>query len=226
MAVRPPGKEWFTRLRRLGDDYTEEALRQRILQNDPAMLYAKESLGHLAQSGQTPLPSVQRGRYRGTWRNAQRKKIKGLQALYLWYAYRMGNVRKGGSSSRKTHYLLREDIRKLQKRDRMATLLVKNRIETYEQLHAHRDECREMISYLCERRAELKNQVPSASVEAKLTDIRAKLKVLRREVRLCNDIEVDSVALQEKRAALKRLEHEKRHGEKQRAPVRYDHQRI
>ena len=59
IAVRPPGKERFTRLRRLGDDYTEEALRQRILQNDPSMLAVKEStLGQMAQSGQAPLPSV------------------------------------------------------------------------------------------------------------------------------------------------------------------------
>ncbi len=65
-----------------------------------------------------------------------------------------GQCAKGESSSRKTHYLLREDIRKLKKRDRMASLLVKNRIETYEQLHAYRDECREMISHLCRRRAE------------------------------------------------------------------------
>ena len=40
MAVRPPGKERFTRLRRLGDDYTEEAIRQRILRNDPAKIPA------------------------------------------------------------------------------------------------------------------------------------------------------------------------------------------
>jgi len=33
MAVRPPGKERFVRLKTLGADYTEEALKQRILQN-------------------------------------------------------------------------------------------------------------------------------------------------------------------------------------------------
>ena len=227
MAVRPPGKERFTRLRRLGDDYTEDALRQRILQNDPSTLSEKEStLGQMAQSAQAPLPSVRRGRCRGAWRNSQRKKIKGLRALYLWYAYRMGNVRSGGSSNRKTHYLLREDIRKLKKRDRMAALLVKNRIETYEQLHAYRDECREMISHLCGRRVDLKKQPPCASREAEFSDIRVKLNVLRREVRLCEDVEVDSIALQKKRAALKQLEHEKRHGAKQRVPVHYDHQQI
>jgi hypothetical protein len=226
MVVRPPGKERFTRLRRLGDDYTEAALCQRILQNDPSMPSAKEStLCQMAQSEREP-PSVRRGRYQGTWPNPQRKKVKGLRALYLWYAYRMGNVRSGGNSSRKTHYLLREDIRKLQKRDRMAALLIGNRIETYEQLHAHRDECREMISFLCERRAELKKQAPCASVEADLSDIRMKLKVLRQEVRLCEDIETDSRALEKKRVALRRLEHEKPQRGEWRTPVQNDRQPI
>lgn len=148
-----------------------------------------------------------------------------MRALYLWYAYRMGNVRSGGNSNRKTHYLLREDIRKLKKRDRITTLLIKNRIEIYEQLHTHRNQYREMISCLCERRAELKKQAPSAPIEAKLSDIRLKLKVLRSEVRLCDDIEVDSDALQEMRAVLKQLEHEKMYSPKQRASVHHDHQR-
>jgi hypothetical protein len=33
MAVRPLGKERFVRLKTLGEDYTEEAIKQRILQN-------------------------------------------------------------------------------------------------------------------------------------------------------------------------------------------------
>ncbi len=102
--------------------------------------------------------------------------------------------------------MLREDIRKLTKRDRMATLLVKNRIETYEQLHAYRDECREMISHLCRRRAEMKKQHLSASTKDETEAIRVKLKVLRREVKLCDDIETDSRALDEKRAALRQME--------------------
>lgn len=206
MAVRPPGKERFTRLRRLGDEYTEDALRRRILENDPLSLPGDElTLRQLAPGVTSPLP-VKRVRYRGSFRDPTRKKVRGLQALYMWYAYRMGNIRKGGNSNRKTHYLLREDIRKLQKRDRMATLLVKNHIETYEQLHAYRDDCQSMIAYLYERRADLKSQPRTESVTVGLDGIREKLKVLRREVRLCGDIEMDSVALQKKHDTLRALE--------------------
>ena len=202
VAVRPPGKERFTRLRRLGDEYTEDAIRQRILQNDPLAMpeEARGAVGQMAQA----IP--RKGRYAGSFANSARKKVRGLRALYLWYAYRMGNVRKGGASARKTHYLLREDIRKLEKRERMAALLVKNRIETYDQLRAHRDDCQSVISYLCERRAQLKKQPRTESVTTELDGIREKLKVLRREVWLCDEIEVDSVALQKKREALRALE--------------------
>lgn len=125
MAVRPPGKERFTRLRRLGDSYTEEAIRRRIQQQEHAGLPPQTlppTWGHV--------PPSRRGRYRGTWSKGKKSKVGGLRGLYLWYAFRMGVVKKSGNSSRRTHYLLREDIRKLEKRERMASLLVKNRIDT------------------------------------------------------------------------------------------------
>lgn len=80
MAVRPPGKERFTRLRRLGDDYTEEAIRQRILHNDPAKIPAPPK-------AESATPKVYRARYAGSFRKTRKKKVRGLMALYLWYTY-------------------------------------------------------------------------------------------------------------------------------------------
>ncbi len=128
--------------------------------------------------------------------------------MYLWYAFKMGIVKKSGSSSRKIHYLLREDIRKLEKRERMASLLVKNQIETFDQLHAHQDECRELISVLCDERAKLRGkQTPEA--DSRLAIIREQLKTLRKEVRICDEIEEDSVLLEQKRQALRNSSTEK-----------------
>ena len=203
MAVRPPGKERFTRLRRLGDNYTEEAIRRRIQQQDhaePTKQTIPATWGHL--------PLSYHGRYRGSWSKGRRSKVGGLRGLYLWYAFKMGVVRKSGTSSRKTHYLLREDIRKLEKRERMASLLVKNRIETFDQLHAHQDECRRLISVLCDERAKLWGKhTPEA--EARLAVIREQLKTLRNEVRTCDEIEEDSVLLEQKRQALRSSSSEK-----------------
>lgn len=205
-AVRPPGKERFTRLRRLGDDYTEEALRDRI-QRNLENGRTKLPLGQLAQSA----PRIWRGRYAGRFGSATRRKVRGLRALYLWYAYRMGNVRASRNSARKTHYLLREDIHKLQKRDRMATLLVKNRIETFDQLHAHRDACREALAFLCSQHKQERRAHPEA-----LSQTREKVKALRRELRLCEEIETDSQILQKKRETLRNLTRQKQRSRKRR----------
>ena len=196
MAVRPPGKERFTRLRRLGDDYTEEAIRQRILHNDPAKIPAPPK-------AESATPKVYRARYAGSFRKTRKKKVRGLMALYLWYAYRMGNIRRRRGGSKRAHYLLREDLYKLKMRDEMTRLLVTNRIETYEQLHAHRDECREMIDYLCAKRRTLHRDMASPDAEASLAQIREQLKTLRREIWLCGKVEEDSRQLEEKRAALR-----------------------
>ena len=120
----------------------------------------------------------------------------------------MGVVKKSGSSSRKTHYLLREDIRKLEKRERMASLLVKNRIDTFDQLHAHQKMCRELISVLCDERAGLRGK-QSPEAKERLAVIREQLKTLRWEVRICDEIEEDSILLEEKRRALRHSSAEK-----------------
>ena len=203
MAVRPPGKERFTRLRRLGDSYTEDAIRRRIQQqihDDLPPQTLPPTWGHV--------PPSRRGRSRGTWSKGKKSKVGGLRGLYLWYAFRMGVVKKSGSSSRKTHYLLREDIRKLEKRERMASLLVKNRIDTFDQLHAHQKMCRELISVLCDERAGLRGK-QSPEAKERLAVIREQLKTLRWEVRICDEIEEDSILLEEKRRALRHSSAEK-----------------
>ena len=203
MAVRPPGKERFTRLRRLGDNYTEEAIRRRIQQQDHTV---RPEQPELATRGHLPLS--RKGRFKGNWHGTRKSKVGGLRGLYLWYAFKMGTIKKSGSSFRKTHYLLREDIRKLEKRERMASLLVKNRIDTMDQLHAHQEECRKLISVLCDERALLRGK-QTPEVEMRLAVIREHLKTLRREVRICDEIEEDSVLLEQKRQALRKQEIQK-----------------
>ncbi len=72
LAVRPLGKERFVRLKTLGDDYTEESIKQRILQN-------------CAPKRPPPLPEPKRKRctFKGSLKTDE--KITGLQALYFHY---------------------------------------------------------------------------------------------------------------------------------------------
>ena len=86
----------------------------------------------------------------------------------------------------------------------MASLIVKNRIDSFDQLHAHQRMCRELISVLCDERIGLRGR-QSPEAEARLAVIREQLKTLRREVRTCDEIEEDSILLEEKRRALRSI---------------------
>jgi hypothetical protein len=111
----------------------------------------------------------------------------------------MGNIRKS-RGGRRIHYLLREDLYKLEMRERITRLLVENRIETFDQLYAYRAQCNQTIEALCARRKAL--QKSPQNIEA-LAAIREQLKILRREVRLCDRIEEDSKLIQQKREVLR-----------------------
>lgn len=72
IAVRPPGKERFVRLRSLGENYTEEAIRERILrQRSPRKTYEPKPkrVIHVKVYGDFRLSKI-------TW--------KGLRALYFF----------------------------------------------------------------------------------------------------------------------------------------------
>ncbi|KAI5805252.1 Relaxase/Mobilization nuclease domain-containing protein [Pyronema omphalodes] len=86
LAIRPPGKERFVRLRSLGDYYTEEALKQRILQN------------RMPKQAASLSPVRRRRGIIHHGRTAGSRKLKGLQGLYVnKNALRKENLHKGAA---------------------------------------------------------------------------------------------------------------------------------
>ncbi len=99
MAVRPPGKERFVRLRSLGERYTEDAIRQRILKQ-----CAPERPAKCAPS--IPLRIRVYGDFhlsKVTW--------KGLRALYFFYLRKLRRTQRAQQCN--VPYVLREDLRHL-----------------------------------------------------------------------------------------------------------------
>ena len=82
IAVRPPGKERFVRLRSLGDSYTEEAIKQRILKQ---------------RAPERPLkpvpPKIVRIRVQGDF-HLSKITWKGLRALYYFYLRKLRAAQK------------------------------------------------------------------------------------------------------------------------------------
>lgn len=196
ISVRPPGKERFVRLaRNFGEDYTLEGIRRRILEQSRAVR-------------PLPEPASKRKHYRvsGNWQS--RKKVTGFRALYFHYCYLLGVFPKGKQQNQKRlHFLLREDLIKLDAITQEARLLAEHRIDTAEQLSSYNSELESRIAAVTSRRKQLyrkqrtvavkSDEVASAEVSTAIATLSKELSQLRREVKLCSDIAVRSGILPE-----------------------------
>ena len=201
LAVRPPGKERFVRLRSLGDEYTEEAIKQRILQNRATP----------KRRAALPEPQHRRGFVRGSTRSTRR--LTGLQALYLHYLYKMGILPRNRASPKRTHFLLREDIRHMEQLIAQTKLLCTQHIERRDQLIAHQNTRVKEIEALCGERTSLRNRIrPCSDTMAvsenkeQITGLSKQIRSLRKEVKLCADILTRSEEIKNKLHCIKQEE--------------------
>ena len=202
ISVRPPGKPRFVRLtRNFGEDYSMEGIRRRILAQ---------------QRPERPLPEPERKPRRATLRGNMKnaRKITGFRALYFHYCYLLGIFPKNQpKSSKRLHFLLREDLIKLDTIIEETRLLVGHRIDTDEQLFSYKEGLEQKIETLtADRKALYKKKRTvavksdpdrSAEVRADISAISKELADLRREVRLCDDIAVRSGVMREKIKAVR-----------------------
>lgn len=182
IAVRPPGKERFVRLRSLGETYTEEAIRQRILrQYTPQRKSQQESEKVLCVKvrGDFRLSKI-------TW--------KGLRALYFFYLRKLRAAQH--QPSERVPYLIREDLRLLDQISEQNKFLIRHKVDTPEQLAALKESAEHSIKKLSSKRKELMNEkrrtdtspMRKAEIMAQMSSISAELKTMRRDVRMCADI--------------------------------------
>lgn len=194
ISLRPPGKERFVRLCcNFGDDYAIEGIRRRILaQARPER--------HIIPAN----PPPKKVHFKGTLHTARR--MTGLRALYFYYLYRMGVLpKKREPNPKRVYFLFREDIRFMQNIARETRLLVTCRIDTAEQLTAHKDGLAAQFKTLCIQRKRLRYQARTigdeeklAAVKSEITALSMKIGELRREVKLCEDIEIRSGVMRDK----------------------------
>ena len=198
ISVRPPGKPRYVRLaRNFGAGYTIEGIRKRILAQSRAKPPKPKQPLHLR-------------RYRMHGNLFHARKITGLRALYFHYCYLLNAFPKkqSGQSTKRLHFLLREDLAKLNTIISETKLLSRCQIDTAEQLFSYRTEQQDKISSLTAERKELYRLQRTAAVRAdpqrtaeikeQITAISGTLAGLRKEVMLCDDIAVRSGVIAEK----------------------------
>ena len=206
ISVRPPGKKRFVRLiRNFGEDYSIEQIRRRILSQTRAEKKPSE-----------PTRQVIRIRLFGSLKKT--RKITGFRALYFHYCYLLGIFPKNKpkQNRRRLHFLLREDLRKLDDITAETRLLVRNRIDTAEQLFSYRDEIAALTAerkqlYKLQRTAAVKaDPEKSAEIKDRISALSKELATLRKEVVLCNSIAERSGVIQEKIKAVREDEQPER----------------
>ena len=176
-AVKPPGSQRFIRLDSLGGSYTEEAILQRLRQ----------------QRGETPtmLRPIQKPKYYRIQRRANAYptvKRGSFRALYLYYLYLLSPRKK---RPQKIPFETRTEIRRVKQYRQQFLLLQKYRIDTRSELDMLSDALANEIQIITDQRRDLyalRRKQPSAQLETDIAALTARLRPLRRELRLCSKI--------------------------------------
>ena len=191
-----PGTGRTVRFKTLGKQYTPEAIQNRILYPKPPHRAGK----------QTPPAS----RFLLLLGEKPPRKLSGLRALYYSYLYKVGALPK---KPRYPSYAVREDIRRLDQRIEQAEFIFKNHIEERSQLASLRQQAEDEISVLLKQRRKLYRCEPDSPQIGLLT---AKLRQLRRTVKLCRNIETHSVEME--KLLLAAQEEDRQHQEREEKP--------
>ena len=203
ISVKPPGKERFVRLmRNFGENYSIENIRRRLL-----------SQSRPERPAPDPPRTVIRIRLFGSLEKT--RKITGFRALYFHYCYLLGIFPKNKprQNPKRLHFLLREDLRKLDAITAETRLLVRNRIDTAEQLFSYRSEIQQKTESLIADRKELyrlsrtvavkSDEEKIAEVKSQIAAVSKEITLLRKELSLCDGIAARSGIIKEKIKAVR-----------------------
>ena len=178
-TLKPPGRDRPVRFKTLGEHYTPEAIRRRILEPKPFLPAGKKSRRRKLRTGGKPM-----------------RKLTGLRALYVSYLCKMGALpRKPSHSS----FAVREDIRRLDKRIEQMKFLSEHRIDSREQLAALEKETEIEISELLrKRRMSYRENADPPDIVV----LNERLRVLRNTAKFCRDIAEQSAEMEKRMQAL------------------------
>ena len=183
-ALKPPDAGGYFRFHKLGEGYSLDEIKERILHN---------------LQKQVPFPEVvHRPPRRYRVRGKPRKKITGLRALYFRYCYELHIIVKRPASVKRVSFLLREDIAKLDRLDAETRFLGKHHIGTIGELTAHRETASAEVDALTAQRQELRKELRRLNrqgdaaavdeVKQKISALSSRIRAARKEVVLCDGI--------------------------------------
>lgn len=183
-------------LDKLGADYTEEAISERI---------------RMGRNGirEFDTPKIDHN----DWlKKYEPIKLKGFKALYYHYLYLFGKIRKKETPQRISFYM-REELIKFDRYQKQFHFLMDNDIETTEQLTAFKEGAESKIKELTLARSRLYNKLDK---KPEIEKINKEIRELRKDVRTCNNISADCERIPEHQNYVAQLEQQAQNANKQR----------
>ena len=188
-SIIPPFGKRPIRLDKLGAEYTETAIQERITAE---------------RNGIRTMPPSQRRKiykYNGNLKKVPRKKLKGFQALYFHYLYLFKKIHKKQTPQR-VSFFMRDEIVRFERYQKQFKFLYNHGIETAEQLREYQTEQEQKIEDLTENRTilyyERKYTDEPEKISQQISKINNALKVCRADVRMCKAIFTDADRIKEK----------------------------
>lgn len=191
------GFEKHIRLQRLGDEYLLPRIKERIYENRNKARLEPFQKGYYYKPKQYLLIT----------REDKIKKVGGLYGLYLHYCYKLGYLPKYKKRNpARLHYLLREDLMKLDKLTEQVRLLGRENISNAEQLFLFKSKTESEIKSLTADRTHLRNEIRKVNIDElelsaakeKISAIGERLKELRKEVKICDAVAERSGIIEER----------------------------
>ena len=206
-TVTPKGWNKPIRLARLGTEYTNERICQRVMENPSSVRMQ-------------PFHHGGRKQYLLLARKDKINKVGGLRGLYLKYCYELGYLPKYKQNPNRVHYLLKVDLIRCELFTKQIRLLGRNKISDTTGLNLFIKEKQEHLSELSEQREHLRKVnrrvIPEDMKEAnreKVSEITERMKHIRQELKLAEDIKKRAPVLEKRLVA---MEEEKERGRKER----------
>ena len=176
IALKPAYSQRYIRLKSLGKNYSEEAIRQRIIA-------ARNGIRILDK------PATD---YNAWLKKYEPTKLHGFKALYYHYLYLFDKIRKKETPQRVSFYM-RDELVKFERYQKQFHFLIDNDIETAEQLNNFKENAELKISELVIQRSRLYGKTDST---AEIKTINVELRILRKNIRICNNIFADAERIQ------------------------------
>ncbi len=181
-ALKPPGAKGFFRFHKLGEGYRLDQIGEKILANTNSVLPFDETANAS----------------RKVYTRRPKRKLHGIYALYIRYCYDLHIIVKN-PKCKKLHFELRQDALKLTRLDEQTRFMGQHQLQDLSDIKTHRAAAQSLLESLSEERKILRNSlkvVQRKGEEDKVTEIKetimsltAQTKELRREIKLCDEIE-------------------------------------